>query len=409
MANQIWRGDAPAAAQLNTVTPANVLVGNVFTLTINGKSISFTATAATVANVTAGLAALVAASTIPELLELTATDATTALTLTANTAGVPFTQTSSATGGTATLTTAVTAASSGPNDWSTAANWSAGSVPVTGDAVYLTRSSADVLYGLAQSAVTLASLAIDSTYTGNVGLPRVNANGYYEYRATYLAVGVTALTVGGGSGSGSGRIKLDLGSVQTTANVQTTGSPAENGLPAVILKGTHASNALNVLQGSVGVAVEPGDVSTVATVQIGYQNSQTTDVVLTLGAGCTLTTIKQNGGTITVQSAVTTWTVTGGGSGTVLGTGAVTTLDIENGAVNYQGTGTITTATVGPSGSLTFSQDPRSRTITNLTLYAGCTYQDGAKTVTWTNPAALKAPLSSMALDLGAAFFLARS
>ena len=98
MANQVFRGDAPAVAQVDTLTPANVEIGDVFTATINGKSITFTATVATVANVTAGIVAAWNVSTIQEFTEITATDSTTHITLMGDTAGVPFTVTSSSTG-----------------------------------------------------------------------------------------------------------------------------------------------------------------------------------------------------------------------------------------------------------------------------------------------------------------------
>ncbi len=59
------------------------------------------------ANVTAGLAAACAASTIAEFaVDVVVTDNTTDLLITAVQPGVPFTQSSSASGGSATLTTA---------------------------------------------------------------------------------------------------------------------------------------------------------------------------------------------------------------------------------------------------------------------------------------------------------------
>lgn len=133
MATNKWTGNAAAVAQVDTFTPASVTIGNTFTLSCSTKSITFTATAATVANVTAGLTSLVNASTIPEFQEVVAADATTALTLTSRTAGVVFTITSSAAQGAGsggmTLTRAATTTSSGPNDWNVAGNWTAGVVP----------------------------------------------------------------------------------------------------------------------------------------------------------------------------------------------------------------------------------------------------------------------------------------
>ena len=99
MTTKIFRGDAPAVAQVSRITPATVEIGDTFTVTINGKSITVTATAATVANVIALMVAAIDATDIAEFLEITASDDTTSLLLTANTAGVPFVVTSSASNG----------------------------------------------------------------------------------------------------------------------------------------------------------------------------------------------------------------------------------------------------------------------------------------------------------------------
>jgi trimeric autotransporter adhesin len=85
MALKTWMPRARAVAEVHTITPANVEVGDVFTITINGKTVSFTATATTVANVTAGLAAAWALATEAEFTEITASDQTTHLRLTHNT------------------------------------------------------------------------------------------------------------------------------------------------------------------------------------------------------------------------------------------------------------------------------------------------------------------------------------
>src|SRR5690242_20859660 len=111
MATILWRGDAAAVAQVNTITPANVNIGNVFSVTINGKPIAYTAQAATVADVCNGLLALLTASSLSEFGEVNWTADATKITVTARAPGVPFTQTSSASGGTATLVTATTVAS----------------------------------------------------------------------------------------------------------------------------------------------------------------------------------------------------------------------------------------------------------------------------------------------------------
>ena len=84
-----------AVAQVSTVTPANVEIGDTFTAAINGTAINFTATVATVANVTAGLTAAINGSA--ENGNVTAVDQTTHVEITSDAAGTAFTLTSSTT------------------------------------------------------------------------------------------------------------------------------------------------------------------------------------------------------------------------------------------------------------------------------------------------------------------------
>lgn len=413
MATILWRGDQAARAQVNTITPANVNIGNTFTVTINSKAITFTATAATVANVTAGLVALLQASTIPEFQEVTWADATTAITGTSSVAGRPFTQTSSASGGTATLTTSTTTANTSPNDWNDAANWSPPGVPANSDDVYVENSASSILYGLDQNAVTLTSLNVAQSFTGRIGLPRVTASGYWEYRDTYLKVSATTVNVGRGDGGGSGRIKLNVGTAQATVNVSGTGQTAEQGVPSFLFVGTHASNAMTITQGSVGVGYFNGEAATVATLRVGSESNPAADVSLIVGAGVTLTTLDQYGGTALVQCALTTHYVLSG-TATLFGSGAVTTLTVDQGGtVYYETTGTLTTLAVAGGGTIDFTRDPRARTVTNTTLEARATLLDPTKSVTFTNAIALsRAGLqgaNAVVLDLGYGINLQRS
>lgn len=369
MATKRWRGDGKNTAQVNTITPANVAIGNTFSTTINGKSITFTATAATVANVTAGAVALLNASEIPEFAEITWADGTTAITGTADTASKPFTQTSSATGGTATFTTSTTTANTSAHDVNDGANWSDGSVPGASDTIIVENTSSSLLYNLGSlSGTTVTSWTFEETFTGECGLPEFTATGYQEYRATYLAIGITTLTIR----CDSGRIKVNGGSVQTTVNIDGSGSPSETGVHAIVWKGTHASNVVNITKGSLDVApfVISGtaETATIATLRIGYQTSAASDVQVRLSSGVTLTTIEKSGGTLEVNSAVTTLNQTEGD--TTIKAGAITTLNLRGGRVYYNGTGTLTTATVTGNGVLDFSQDMRAKTVTNpIELY----------------------------------------
>ncbi len=385
MTTILWRGDAVPVAQVSTATITGDDATTTYKITINGKVVSVLGTGSGVNATASALKAALASSTIPEFQEVTWTVSTATITGTAATPGVPFTATSSVSGGAGTIGAVSTTAGQGPNDWSVAANWSTGVIPANGDDVYIQNSTSPILYGLAQSGVALNSINGDSTFTGTGGLPRYNPNGYLEYRPTYLAIGASTANLGTnpGAGAGSGRFKIDFGSGATVVNVFGTGSPADPGLPALIIKGTNITS-LNCQSGSIGVAIEAGNVSTITTVRIGWISSQATDVNLTLGAGCTLTTIDQEGGFLTLNSTVATL-INFGGTASVFGSGTITTLDVEEGGtVNYWSSGTITTATGGYGSTLNFDGDRRTKIVTNMTLYG--TLNDRAHVVTHTNP-----------------------
>jgi len=386
-----WTGNAAAVAQVNSIVLGGTWnSGQIYTVTIDSKNVSYTTVAPDAANAdaAAGLLAALQASTIPEFQEVTWSLSTLTISGTASTAGVPFTNTSSATGA-GTLVTSTTTASAGPNDLSSLGNYSTGAYPVNGDTFNVTNSTTAILYGLNQlSAVTLAALNIDASMTANIGLPLNNPAGYVEYRPLYFAVGATLLNIGNLTGGGSQLIQIDLGTVQTLANIQSTGTPASNTQPAVLLKGSNASNELNILQGSVGIAFNPGETARYLTVRTGQVGNPATDVTLTFGSGCTLTgaTLSQNGGVVTSYTSIPTVNMTAG-TLDMRGTGTITTIDCEAGTVYYRTNGTLTAATFRNSTAvLDCSFDPRPRTITDASFLNGATFVDPAKTVTMTNP-----------------------
>lgn len=379
MATRTWYGNAAKVAQVNTVTPTNV-DEETYTITINGKSVTYTSgTSCTVAEIVTGLQAAFAASTEPEFQEITATDSATVVTLTAKTPGVPFTSSSSATN-TATLITAVATASAGPNHWGTAANWSGGAVPVDADSVIIPPGSPAILYDLDQSSINLASLTIVAD--APIGNPDYNST-YREYRTTFLAFAeCTVVNID----SGAGFIRLHVGDAgASTVNVYKMGSPTETGLPALQLQGSNASHVLNAYSGTIGLAIGAGESAQFPTIRAGYETSQTSDVQILAGSGCTLGgTITQSGGVVDVTTAVTTWSMSGG-EGTIRGSGTVGTLNLDAGTFTYRSSGTTTTANVGSDGTLDFSRSQLARTVTNCVASGNAIILDPNKTVTWTN------------------------
>jgi hypothetical protein len=375
MTTVTWIGDTPAIAQQTTLTPGNVQIGDIFIATINAKNVEYVAQAATVADVCQGLANAWNAADIPEFQEVEAVDQTTQILLTGNTPGVPFTvSTSTIDGGgsnTQTLTAATTVNPTGPNWYSEPNNWSTASVPVSTNDVAINSGSSSILYGLGQSSVTLNSLTITMAFTGSIGLPPWNTNGYAEYRQQYLQVGGTTQSIGTGAGNGGSLIRIDNGSTQTALTVLNLGQSTDRVSPVLFWKGTNASNTVQILKGVAGIAYYQGETADVTTLLTGYVASPQSDVTLTVGAGCTLATVVAAGGSVTLNSGTTSLTSLGstgpggGGATVTVMAGAHSDIECDGGVVRYNSIGTLTTANVGAGGTLDFSGDLRTKTVTN--------------------------------------------
>lgn len=275
-----------------------------------------------------------------------------------------------------TATAATPTASEGPNHVNLATNYVGGALPTTGDTLVIQDTDVDLLYGLdALTSVTLVELRIDASFTGEVGLPDYDADGdYFQYRGKYLELGSTLVTIGSGEGSGSGRLKLNLKAVQSTVNVLSTGQPAEQGRRALILKGTHASNALNVISGSVDVAPDAGEASTFATVRVSYAENQTSDSLVRFGDNVTLTNLTINGGEVTIASNTTSIMAYEGE--VTIAEGAHASISIYGGELVYNSSGTLTTLLVS-NALADFGKDPRPKVVTNaIDAYRGATIAD---------------------------------
>ena len=326
MATVYWEPDASvtAVAQVTTVTVGGTLSGETFTLTVGDVTVASHTDADTVIATT--VAALVSAWNANAHIypsQITAVDASPDITLTADTAGVPFVVTLNTPGGAATLGQAATTASGSSNDWSVATNWSGGAVPVNSDDVVIDKSSVSILWGLAQSAVTLDSLTVTKRFTGKLGLnsrefqtsSTATSTDVEEYRQVYLNIKSTVTSLGEhfgtGTPAGSTRIMLDLDSTASTVTVFDTAlTAAETGLPAVRLLAASASTNIFVRssQGGVGVAVDaPGETSTIGKM---FVVSTSANTVVRLGEGTTLTTWEQYGGNNTIEAAATITTIT---------------------------------------------------------------------------------------------------
>lgn len=388
MATKYWRGTADAVAQVrragvntfDAATTYGITIGEV-TVSVVGTTDEQTTTDALVTALNASTHVYFSGITWARY----GSGGSSEVQGTADAAGVPFTFTTYANAGTGSWNAVSNAtASAGPNDWSTASNWSDGSIPATGDTVILRDNSVDILWGLDQSAVTLAALTIEKSYTGKIGLNRVvfqqsasaTSTAKTEYRDTYLKVSATAVKIGENNSqstpSGSSRIMIDTGSNAATVEVFGTAStPAESGRPSVRLKFNHASSALYVRSapGGVGIALDaPGETSALSLVSISDSSSSSR---VYAGAGVSLTTWGQTGGSNILNAASTVTTVNvAGGTLTTEGAFAITTVNVSGGTLDSHSTGTITTLNL-TGGLVDFQGSTRARTVTAVNLTAG--------------------------------------
>lgn len=247
-----------AGSEVQVVTLTSSPTGGTFTLTYSGQTTSAIAYDASAATVDAALEALSNIGAGDVVVTGSAGGPWTVTFATAL-AGINVAEMtgsgSGLTGATVqTFAVATVTASAGPNHWDTASNWSPVNVPITGDDVRFENSDTDCLYGLDQTGVTLASLRIAMTYTGQLGLKRENDGGYLEYRTTELTCGITSVMVGYGDGGGPRKVALNTLAVQTTIELRGTGGSSESYIPTVTWRGSHASNVVTVLDGEFGTA-----------------------------------------------------------------------------------------------------------------------------------------------------------
>ena len=247
-----------AVNEQQTVTLTGTPSGGTFTITFDGQTtsaIAYNASAATVeaalealSNITAGDVDVTGSAGGPWTVDfVNGMAAANQPQMTANGASL--------TGGSGqALAVSEITASAGPNHWDTAANWLPSGVPATGDDVRFEFGSVQCLYGLSQASVTLTSLALSMAYSGRIGLTRLNSSGYVEYRTTDLTIGATTILVGYGSGSGPSKVALNTGSVQAAIELRDAGGSAESGIATVTWRGTHASNAIQLFGGDLGIA-----------------------------------------------------------------------------------------------------------------------------------------------------------
>lgn len=404
MAAVYWLGTAAAVAQVGTAsidsvdgTPAN----NTFFVTIGGVSISAVGDT-DVATTATNLRASLNASTNPYFAAITWSGSAGDIIGTADNAGQPFVAALTETGaGTGAVTDfAGTTASSGPYDWSTAANWSGGAVPVNSDVAYLDAPGSKVLYGLAQSAVTLAELHVrQDTVLGlraaqyaTDAASTTYATDADEYRETYLEIKATLVRIGEhlgpGSPTGSARCKINnsITTASTTEVFNTASAPTETELPAVRLlyADADADLFLRSARGGVGVAMDtPGETTTIGNIYISDPSSVSR---LFVGDGVTMTLLSVVGGISVVNSAAAIPTATiNGGTHTIEGDQVITAATVNAGKLvpNNVTSGSVCITTLTQEGGeVDLQQSSVPRTVTTWNYNKGTRRIDDHVTIT---------------------------
>jgi hypothetical protein len=302
------------------VTPADVEIGDTFTLTINNKDIQVTATAATVANVVGLFVTAINNSTIPEWMEITASDGTTHLILTGPSDGKPFTVTSS-TGDAGNLGVSVAetvAGSAGANEQqriSLPGNVTGGTFTLTFEgqttgALTYDESAADI-----DTALELLSTIDSVTVTGSAGGPWT-----VEFTGEHAEKDVSLLTGNGSS--------LTKASSEYTVNVGTVreGSAAVNeqqtiSLPSGVSGGTFTLTFDDQTTGALTYDESAADIETALE---ALSNIDAVSVTGNAGgpwvvefqgqyAGIGVPLLTGNGGSLTGAASITVTEVTTGG------------------------------------------------------------------------------------------------
>ncbi|GJM23946.1 MAG: hypothetical protein DHS20C16_03610 [Phycisphaerae bacterium] len=237
--------------------------------------------------------------------------------------------------------------STSDQSFTTTGNWTASTVPVAGDAVTFTLSSAVSIDGSDQNTINLASIGVGPSYTGDIG----SSGSYLIISADYVSI------VGG---TGMGNIYLDSG--------------ATDEFDEVVIDSASTSNRV-YLDGDIGtLIVRHGKVTLVGgtcdNVYIEWNGSGNYPEVV--NEGSTITSFRsetlfsgsQTGGTITTYRASQ--------GSFVVDAGTVANYDLAgNAAVEHNTDETVTLVDIWSGASFDASNDVRAKTFSAVNLHQG--------------------------------------
>ena len=250
----------------------------------------------------------------------------------------------------------------GANSVNVAANWSPSGVPTGSDNIYFTsRSTSSCLHDLTSISTVTGELHIKPDYTRFIGSS--TGPNYFEMKPSATFINSVQ------------PCHIDVKASTGVIHIENSGTGSLSAA-GVNLKGS-AITRINMMNGSVGVALNPGETSTVAEIEMLSAGK------LMLGAGVTWTNASLNGGTVTAVSGTTNSVVNLFG-GTFSGAEdcKLKDLNTNDGTAFWSGTGNIKNVTMrGGTVNTLFSGQPR--TVTNLRIYRGeFNYDPNVVTVT---------------------------
>jgi hypothetical protein len=399
MALKRWVGGATAVPQITTITFSTYAAAETYTLTINGKDVSFTSVAGTNSEIWAGLQLAWEGSSAAEHVEAIAT-VSSGVVLTSRTAGKPFTVSASATTGTATVTE--TQAATGPNHFDAAGNWEGGVAPVVTDSLLFADSDVDCLYNL-DIGFAVAAITIEKTYSGRLGLARVSDSGYREYRGRYLVLsGAATITIGEGysQGASSNRILIDCNDQVVTADVYSSGQ-GDGVERAIQLLDPNLSSVLAVYGGRV-LFDGSGGAASLAVIAREDQ-SVAPDVEVSSGLNVGAVTAAGSNTELNIRGAAASLAASLGAAVVISGSATCPVVSTASGSRVFWDTDAdlTTSLNVYQNGFASFARRKEARTVAAAAVHSGGTLTDPHATITWTTGVALVGLISDVTLDLG--------
>ena len=249
-------------------------------------------------------------------------------------------------------------------DWTSAANWSGSTVPVSGDVVILSVAGEDITTNLNQSAVTLSELRIGPQWVGKIGTS-----------SNYLQISATTLDFA--SGADDTFIRGTL----TTVNVQG-GKNRSNMLQLM----DSVITTLRVI-GGLGTITLGTDAELTTLECIGANNINIVLDAEGSSGAANLANVTMDSGTVSIGSNISSVCEVFGGQLTMTDAATIATLDIYDGAVcKYNSSGTITNLNMYGGTWTAANNTSSSVTVTNATMYDGVINERNyVSSLVWTN------------------------